>query len=104
MDVIIASEHKTSIHKAAYVNTGFVLGGDDDIHFCPKFFKLDDKKQDQTFLHESSHKFAYTDDYNDRPPRWQEYPQDATWYEDFAIADARSLLDQFLNSFTRTYR
>jgi len=48
---------------AAYVHADrTALLADNDIHFCPKFFKLTFEVQVQTFIHETSHYFANTDD------------------------------------------
>jgi len=89
----------------AYVNAGYVEWGvDDDIHFCPAFFRATASKQAETFLHEASHILAFTDDLmlNNRPP-WPDNGRDAYWVEDLAVQPAYSVFKNFVNAYTRYF-
>jgi hypothetical protein len=84
----------------AYVRPG--AWWDDDIHFCPLFFKDTPERQVMHFTHEVSHLFADTDDLklgNGRP--WAENADDAHWYGEFG-KDGRGWpqLDEFMRRFS----
>ncbi len=81
-----------------------MAGIDHDIHFCPEFLSLTHDTQADTFLHEASHLFAYTDDLNLSGWRpWASNGRDAWWIEKFATRDAFSFLERFVKTYTSMF-
>ena len=89
----------------AYISPWQVqFGTDRTIHICSRYFEQTPRRQAETFLHEASHLFAFTDDLaigGSRP--WVKNPEDAYWIENFATENAFSFLDHFVNTFTSLY-
>jgi RHS repeat-associated protein len=91
--------------KLAYVNSGYVaIGIDDDIHFCPAFFRKSATIQAETFMHEASHLLADTDDLmlNGGPP-WPDNGRDAYWIETLAALDPFIHFDNWVRFYTSNY-
>lgn len=83
----------------AYVKPDLIwLGLDDDIHFCPLYFKLAPRQQANTFLHEFSHYYAFTDDLalGGRMP-FEMSPRDAYWIGDVVGTNPFEYFDQYVS-------
>ena len=93
----------------AYVRPGFLaIGIDDDIHFCPAFFRLGAASQARVLFHEISHYYAGTEDrglgitITNRSDNWAHFPDDAHWIDDIQSgggnkAAAARVFHRFLN-------
>jgi RHS repeat-associated protein len=88
--------------KYAYVRPG--ASWDDDIHFCPRFFRDTPTNRGKHFLHEASHLFADTEDHalgGMRP--WVLNADDAEWYGAMAAKGPATVFSEFIGLFSTLY-
>jgi hypothetical protein len=87
----------------AYVASSWVIsiGLDNDIHFCPSYFKMSKDRQAEKFLHEASHFFANTEDLSlgGTEPFWKN-ARDAYWVESLATSQY-DFMDRFMKGFVK---
>ena len=82
----------------------YVRRGGNTIYFCAPFFSGSTPSKTETFIHESSHLLAKTQDLaiGGGPP-WMRNPHDAYWYENFA-RNPENYLERFVRTMTRLHQ